>query len=119
MVPFNRPWVAGKELKYLADALASDRLSGDGQFSKRCEAILENLGVARAMLVPSCTHALELSALLLDIQPGDDLISSDVPGHAMLDDIKAFGTSYVVARAAEPVAWSRVTERMISKMPLI
>lgn len=94
-VAFNRPWVAGLEQEYLAEALASDRLSGDGEFSKRCEAILEDIGIHRAMLAPSCTHALELSALLLDIQPGDEVI---VPSFTFVSTINAF-----VLRGAQPV----------------
>jgi dTDP-4-amino-4,6-dideoxygalactose transaminase len=74
-IPFNRVSVVGSELDYVAQALARGHISGDGSFSQHCEALLENmLGAPRVLLTTSCTHALELSALLLEIEPGDEVV---------------------------------------------
>ena len=95
-IPFNRPGLAGREQEYMAQALAQGHLSGDGPFSRRCHAFLEReLGVARALLTTSCTHALELAALLLDIQPGDEIIA---PSFTFVSTVNAF-----VLRGARPV----------------
>lgn len=94
-LPFNRPWVSGRELEYLGEALGGGQLSGNGKFGKRCEEILEGLGAHRAFLAPSCTHALELSALLLDIQQGDEVI---IPSFTFVSTANAF-----VLRGAHPV----------------
>jgi dTDP-4-amino-4,6-dideoxygalactose transaminase len=74
-VPFNRPYVAGKELEYIAQACASGHLSGNGEFTKRAQAWLEDYsGSAKALLTHSCTAALEMAVILADIQPGDEVI---------------------------------------------
>lgn len=74
-IPFNRVSTVGDELAYVSQALAQGHISGDGPFSQRCEALLEQaLGVPRVLLTTSCTHALELSALLLDVEPGDEVV---------------------------------------------
>ncbi|MDH3505488.1 MAG: dTDP-4-amino-4,6-dideoxygalactose transaminase, partial [Nitrospirota bacterium] len=66
-VPFNRPCLTGNEEKYLVEAVARGHISGDGEFTRRCSALLEKrLGAPRVFLTTSCTHALELSALVLD-----------------------------------------------------
>ncbi|MBE0601043.1 MAG: dTDP-4-amino-4,6-dideoxygalactose transaminase [Firmicutes bacterium] len=75
MIPFNKPPVLGTELAYLEQAMQNRRLSGDGQFTRRCSAWIEaRTGSPKALLTTSCTHALELAALLLDIAPGDEVI---------------------------------------------
>ena len=75
MIPFNKPYMTGRELSYIAQAHANGHLSGDGSFTKRCHAWLEERTLAgRALLAHSCTAALEMSALLLDLQPGDEVI---------------------------------------------
>lgn len=74
-IPFNRVTVVGSELTYVSQALEQGHISGDGPFSQRCEDILQHvLGAPRALLTTSCTHALELSALLLEIEAGDEVI---------------------------------------------
>jgi dTDP-4-amino-4,6-dideoxygalactose transaminase len=74
-IPFNRASVVGSELAYVSRALEQGHISGDGPFSQRCEALLEQeLGAPRVLLTTSCTHALELSALLLEIEAGDEVI---------------------------------------------
>src|SRR5215510_10888691 len=64
-IPFNRPWIAGPEFEYIGRAIAGGHLSGDGPFTRRCQAWLEErIGCRRALLANSCTAALEMSALL-------------------------------------------------------
>ena len=95
-IPFNRPALVGDELRHIAEALDSGQVSGDGSFSRRCHAWLEReLGVVRALLTPSCTQALEMAALLLDIRPGDEVI---VPSFTFVSTVNAF-----VLRGAKPV----------------
>jgi dTDP-4-amino-4,6-dideoxygalactose transaminase len=70
-VRFNRPFVAGNELSYVADAMQRGRLAGDNLYTQRCHEFLQRLlGVPKALLKTSCTHALEMAALLLEIGPG-------------------------------------------------
>ncbi len=95
-IPFNRPTAPGNELRYIAEAIASGKLSGDGGFSRRCHALLEaELSAAKVLLTTSCTHALEISALLLDLQPGDEVI---LPTFTFVSTVNAF-----VLRGAVPV----------------
>jgi len=96
LIPFNRPFLAGNEHEYLRQAVESGRLSGDGSFTQRASALLENtLGVKKVLLTTSCTHALDMSALLLDLQPGDEVI---VPAFTFVSTVNAF-----VLRGARPV----------------
>ncbi len=95
-IPFNRPAETGREQEYICQALANGQISGDGIFTRRCQAYLEqSLGVARVLLTTSCTHALEMAALLLDIKLGDEVI---VPSFTFVSTINAF-----VLRGARPV----------------
>lgn len=95
-IPFNRPALAGKEYEYMQQAIESGRLSGDGRFTKQCHAYLEQtLGAPKVLLTTSCTHALEMSALLLNIQPGDEII---LPSFTFVSTANAF-----VLRGARPV----------------
>ena len=65
-IPFNKPSLSGNEFRYMVEAIERGHISGDGEFTRRCEALLEEqLGVRRALLTTSCTHALEMAALLL------------------------------------------------------
>jgi dTDP-4-amino-4,6-dideoxygalactose transaminase len=74
-VPFNKPFLVGTEVGYVRDAAEAMHLSGDGAFTKRCQAALESItGARKALLTTSCTDALEMAALLLDIRPGDEII---------------------------------------------
>ena len=74
-IDFNRPVIVGKEMQYIAEAVATGKISGDGLYTKKVHAFLEQeLDVPRALLTTSCTHALEMSAILLDIQAGDEVI---------------------------------------------
>ena len=95
-IPFNRPTQAQGDASYLQQALSSGKLSGDGQFTARCHHILEQaVGVPKALLTTSCTHALEMAALLLDIKEGDEVI---VPAFTFVSSVNAFGL-----RGARPV----------------
>src|ERR1041384_3539202 len=95
-IPFNSPTFAGNEQKYMAEAITRMHISGDGEFTKRCHRYLEQaLGVQKALLTTSCTHALDMSAILLDIQPGDEVI---VPSFTFVSSVNAF-----VLRGAKPV----------------
>lgn len=77
MIPFNKPPYTGNEDQYVLAAMRSPKISGDGEFSKRCQAWFEDkLSCPKALLTPSCTHALEMAALLIDVQPGDEIIMS-------------------------------------------
>jgi dTDP-4-amino-4,6-dideoxygalactose transaminase len=87
-IPFNRPSLVGEELRYMREAIAAGTISGDGGFSRRCQALLEReLGAPRVLLTTSCTHALEMCALLLDLAPGDEVI---VPSFTFVSTANAF-----------------------------
>lgn len=95
-VDFNRPILVGNELDYMQQAVANGHLSGDGPFTKKCHAFLEDeLGTKKALLTTSCTHALEMSAILLGVQPGDEVI---IPDFTFVSTVNAF-----VLRGAKPV----------------
>jgi len=95
-IPFNRPYFVGKEFEFIQRAFADWHISGDGIFTRRCHKYLEDeLGVRKALLTTSCTHALEMSALLLDIKPGDEVI---VPSFTFVSSVNAF-----VLRGARPI----------------
>jgi len=95
-IQFNKLCLSGKELLYVAEAIIKGHASGDGAFTRKCHTLLEaELGVQRALLTTSCTHALEMAALLLDIQPGDEVI---VPSFTFVSTVNAF-----VLRGAVPV----------------
>ena len=87
-IPFNRPCLAGNEYKYIAEAIANGHASGDGPFTRRCHEILEReLGVPKALLTTSCTHALEMAAILLNCGPEDEVI---VPSFTFVSSANAF-----------------------------
>ena len=95
-IPFNQPFAVGKEFEYIREAIKNVHTCGDGPFTKKCHALLEHiLGVNKALLTTSCTHALEMAALLLNIQPGDEVI---VPSFTFVSTVNAF-----VLRGAYPV----------------
>lgn len=96
MIPFNKPYMTGRELAYIAQAHSNGHLSGDGTFTKRCHAWLESRTLAsQALLTHSCTAALEMAALLLDLQPGDEVI---LPSYTFVSTASAFAL-----RGAVPV----------------
>lgn len=95
-VPFNVLFATGRELEYIAQAIQNQHLSGDGEFTKKCHAWLESkIGCYKALLTHSCTAALEMAAILADIQPGDEVI---MPSYTFVSTANAF-----VLRGAVPV----------------
>jgi dTDP-4-amino-4,6-dideoxygalactose transaminase len=95
-VDFNKPTLLGNELAYIQQAVEKRHISGDGSFTKRAQEFLETaIGVPRVLLTTSCTHALEMAALLLKIEPGDEVI---VPAFTFVSTVNAF-----VLRGAKPV----------------
>ncbi|MGA7540806.1 MAG: dTDP-4-amino-4,6-dideoxygalactose transaminase [Steroidobacteraceae bacterium] len=88
MIPFNKPYLHGRELVYIAQAVASGKISGDGLFSRRCQEFFRSrYKYGRTLLTTSCTDALEMSALLLDIRPGDEVI---LPSFTFVSTANAF-----------------------------
>ena len=95
-IPFNKPFIIGHELDYIANAVAQGHLSGDGSYTKLCHRWLEaKLGTRHALLTHSCTAALEMAAILCDIQPGDEVI---LPSYTFVSTANAFAL-----RGAVPV----------------
>ena len=96
-IPFNKPSVEGRELEYVRQAIDNGHISGDGAFTRKTSAMIESIfgGGARVFLTTSCTHALEMAAILLDLQAGDEVI---VPSFTFVSGVNAF-----VLRGAKPV----------------
>lgn len=95
-IPFNKPSFIANERDYINQSLINQHISGDGPFTKKVHRYLEDaLGVAKVLLTTSCTHALEMAAILLDIQPGDEVI---IPSFTFVSTVNAF-----VLRGARPV----------------
>lgn len=88
MIPFNKPYLTGKEAHYLYQAVYSGKISGDGIFTKKCHKFFEErFGFHKVLLTTSCTDALEMAAILLDIQPGDEVIA---PAYTFVSTVNAF-----------------------------
>ncbi|BFO54165.1 dTDP-4-amino-4,6-dideoxygalactose transaminase [Acidovorax sacchari] len=87
-IPFNKPFMTGRELDYIQQAVASGKISGNGGFTRRCHAFMqERFGFRSTLLTSSCTDALEMSALLSDIEPGDEVI---MPSFTFVSTANAF-----------------------------
>src|SRR3954466_1747939 len=87
-IPFNRPSLTGREMEYVRDAVARGHISGNGWYTRQCEALLGRIMAdAPVLLTTSCTHALEMAALLLDAGPGDEVI---VPSFTFVSTANAF-----------------------------
>jgi dTDP-4-amino-4,6-dideoxygalactose transaminase len=96
VIPFNRPYLTGKEFSYIQEAVAAGQLAGNGRFTKQCQSWLERrIGSPKALLTHSCTAALEMAALLIDLEPGDEVI---MPSFTFVSTANAF-----VLRGARPV----------------
>lgn len=88
MIPFNKPFVTGNELLYMQQAIINGKLSGGGAFSKKCQSFFEErYGIKKCLLTTSCTDALEMSALLLDIKDGDEVI---IPSYTFVSSANPF-----------------------------
>lgn len=95
-INFNKAYIAKNEVAYIQQALQTRHISGDGDFTKKCHSFLEKeLGVPKVLLTTSCTHALDMSALLLGLKPGDEVI---VPDFTFVSTVNAF-----VLRGAKPI----------------
>jgi dTDP-4-amino-4,6-dideoxygalactose transaminase len=96
IIDFNKPFSAPNSKEYISEAIASSHISGDGSFTKKCHQYLEStFGFKKALLTTNCTHALEISALLLNLSPGDEVI---VPSFTFVSTVNAF-----VLRGAKPI----------------
>jgi dTDP-4-amino-4,6-dideoxygalactose transaminase len=88
LIPFNKPFVAGKELYYIAQAVTMGNLGGDGYFTKKCASLMEErFGIKKVLMTPSCTASLEMAAQLCDLQPGDEVI---MPSYTFVSTASAF-----------------------------
>lgn len=88
MIPFNIPAYTGKETQYIGEAVAKNKLSGDGEFTEKCNKWFESTyGCKKALLTTSCTHALEMAAILLDVKQGDEII---MPSYTFVSTANAF-----------------------------
>jgi len=88
MIPFNKPFLTGKETQYIKEAVKSGKISGNGIFTKKChEFFQERYGFKKCLLTTSCTDALEMTAILCNIQPGDEVI---VPSFTFVSTANAF-----------------------------
>ena len=87
-IPFNKPYLSGKESEYILDAVRSGHISGNGKYTKRCHEFIENrFAISRGLLTTSCTDALEMTAILLNIKEGDEII---VPSYTFVSTANAF-----------------------------
>src|SRR5262245_19363162 len=87
-IPFNKAYLSGRELEYIKQAVDNSHISGDGPFTKKCQEFFEReLGVRRSLMTTSCTDALEMSAILLGLAPGDEVI---VPSFAFVSTANAY-----------------------------
>jgi len=95
-VPFNKVYISGNELQYIEESITNSHVSGDGPFTLRCHAWLKAyFGSPKSLITTSCTHALEISAMLLDIKPGDEVV---IPAYTFVSTVNAF-----VRQGAKPV----------------
>jgi dTDP-4-amino-4,6-dideoxygalactose transaminase len=117
-IPFNKPYLSGKEMLYIQQAVANGKISGDGEFTKKCHAFFEQrYGFKKALLTTSCTDALEMAAILLDIQPGDEVI---IPSYTFVSTSNAFvlrGAKIIFAdsNSSEPNIDTDKLESLINK----
>jgi dTDP-4-amino-4,6-dideoxygalactose transaminase len=87
-IPFNKPYLSGKETQYIEDAVKTGKISGNGIYTKKCQTFFEeNYGFKKCLLTTSCTDALEMAAILIDIQPGDEVI---MPSYTFVSTSNAF-----------------------------
>ena len=96
-IPFNKPYLLGNELHYIKEAIISGKISGNGKFTKKCHQYIESrYDFNKCLMTTSCTDALEMAAILVDIQPGDEVI---MPSYTFVSTANAFilrGQSYVL-----------------------
>src|SRR5690554_2507638 len=102
MIPFNKPYLTGKEMHYMYDAVHTGKISGNGKFTKKCQEYLQKrFGFGKCLLTTSCTDALEMAAILINIKPGDEVI---MPSFTFVSTANAFvlrGAKIVLVDARE------------------
>lgn len=102
MIPFNKPYLTGNETQYIIDAVSSGKISGNGKYTKLCQSFLEKrYSFKKCLLTTSCTDALEMAAILVDIQPGDEVI---MPSYTFVSTANAFvlrGAKIIFADSGE------------------
>lgn len=117
MIPFNKPYLTGKETTYIEDAVKSGKISGNGKYTQKCQAFFEeNYGFKKCLLTTSCTDALEMAAILIDIKEGDEVI---MPSYTFVSTANAFvlrGAKIVFAdsRADHPNIDENAIEALIT-----
>ena len=117
MIPFNKPYLAGKELEYIKDAVSRGKISGNGYYTQKCHTFFqERYGFKKCLLTTSCTDALEMAAILCDIQHGDEVI---MPSYTFVSTANAFvlrGANIVFAdsRADHPGIDEDKIEKLIT-----
>jgi dTDP-4-amino-4,6-dideoxygalactose transaminase len=117
-IPFNKPHLTGRETVYIQDAVTSGKISGNGKYTKRCQQFFEKrYGFAKCLLTTSCTDALEMTAILMNIQPGDEVI---VPSYAFVSTANAFvlrgaNIVFVDSNAQEPNIDADLIEESITR----
>lgn len=122
MIPFNKPYLTGEETKYITDAVASGKISGNGKYTQKCQHFFENrYGFKKCLLTTSCTDALEMAALLINIQPGDEVI---IPSYTFVSTANAFvlrGARIIFADSCQdnPNIDASTLETLISILDLI
>lgn len=103
-IPFNKPFLAGNEIEYIKEAVSSGKISGDGNFSRKCQSFFESsYGFKKTLLTTSCTDALEMASLLCDISPGDEVI---LPSYTFVSTANAFalrGANLVFADSVKDI----------------
>src|SRR4051812_12409620 len=88
MIGFNKPYYSGKEIDYIKDAIVREKISGNGYYTKKCQDFIEKrYGIKRVLLTTSCTDALEMAALLINTEPGDEII---MPSYTFVSTANAF-----------------------------
>jgi len=118
MIPFNKPYITGRELEFISDAVACGHISGNGKYTKLCQQLVEQQwGFHKCLLTTSCTDALEMAAILLDIKPGDEVI---MPSFTFVSTALAFvrqGAKIVFAdsRDDHPGIDESAIEKLITK----
>jgi dTDP-4-amino-4,6-dideoxygalactose transaminase len=117
MIPFNKPYFTGREAVYIEDAVKSGHISGNGKYTKKCQEFFENsYGFQKCLLTSSCTDALEMAAILIDIQPGDEVI---VPSFTFVSTANAFALRgakivFVDSRSEHPGMNEDMLEQLIT-----
>jgi dTDP-4-amino-4,6-dideoxygalactose transaminase len=108
-IPFNRAWISGQEMNYLKEVVESGKIGSDGPFTRKCAELLEQrFGLARVLMTPSCTAALEMAIMLCDVGPGDEVI---LPSYTFVS------TALAVARSGASPVFADISEQTLNLDP--